>query len=281
MSVEHVEDVDRGTTYASALGKVDTAEFDDLSRIGDALERARVERAALHDAAAARQDELGKSLGDLQDRQTRDQAQLDAWGAIPIMGQSVLTAQQLADWFLSTGAVPKLAPGTTIDDVARFYVEEGDVENVRGDLAFTQAVIETGSFSVAAGNNYSGIGVCDSCTGGNSFATPATASERRSSCSATTPTPTAGASNLAYPPEPGLYGSDRERADHLYDSFFLKGKSPLWNQMGNGNWATDPTYAGKVVNLYDQIVQHSRPSSTAEATTGQPVEMSGSENSFL
>jgi len=35
---------------------------------------------------------------------------------------------------------------------------------VRGDLAFAQAVLETGSFGHALDNNYSGIGACDSCT---------------------------------------------------------------------------------------------------------------------
>jgi hypothetical protein len=38
------------------------------------------------------------------------------------------------------------------------------------------------------------------------------------------------------------------------DSFFLKGKVPLWNQMGHGNWATDPTYASKVLLIYFDMI---------------------------
>ena len=49
---------------------------------------------------------------------------------------------------------------------------EGQAEGVRGDLAFAQSIVETASFGVAAGSNYSGIGVCDSCTGGYAFPTP-------------------------------------------------------------------------------------------------------------
>ena len=29
---------------------------------------------------------------------------------------------------------------------------------------------------------------------------------------------------------------------------------PTWNLMGNGNWATDPTYASKVLVIYFDMV---------------------------
>ncbi|HEX6311173.1 MAG TPA: hypothetical protein VF152_06070, partial [Acidimicrobiia bacterium] len=35
-----------------------------------------------------------------------------------------------------------------------------------------------------------------------------------------------------------------------------KGKAPTWNVMGNGNWATDPAYAGKVLSLYNHMRAH-------------------------
>ena len=34
-----------------------------------------------------------------------------------------------------------------------------------------------------------------------------------------------------------------------FDLVTPKGKAPQWNQFGNGNWATDPTYAAKIWNL--------------------------------
>jgi hypothetical protein len=134
------------------------------------------------------------------------------------------------------------------------YVIEGKAEHVRGDLAFAQSVIETGGFSVAAGNNYSGIGVCDSCTGGYSFPTPLDGVRAQIQLLRNYADPDSRAGDLTNPPSPTLYGADAEKAAATYNSFFLKGKAPLWNDMGNGNWATDPTYAGKVILLFAQMV---------------------------
>ena len=170
------------------------------------------------------------------------------------MGQSALSGPQLAAWFKSTGAVPRLAPGTTIDDLAQLYVVEGGLEGVRGDLAFAQAVIETGYFSVAAGNNYAGIGVCDSCTGGYRFPTPLDGVQRADPTPAELRRPGQPRGQAANPPAPGLYGPDPRKAASLYDSFSLKGHAPLWNQMGRGNWATDPVYAGKVTGLFRKML---------------------------
>jgi hypothetical protein len=174
-------------------------------------------------------------------------------GGVPVMGDAVLHARQLAGWYRSTGAVAHLMPGTTIDDVTALYLQEGGDEGVRGDLAFAQAVIETGSFAVAAGNNYSGIGVCDSCTGGYAFPTPRDGVRAQIQLLRNYADPDSRAANLAHPPSPALYGADATKASRLYDTFFLKGKAPLWNQMGGGNWATDPTYAGKVIGLFNQM----------------------------
>lgn len=253
-SVRHIEDLDRGDTYTSAVTDVDTADLAGLQRIEDSLERARSDRATLRDDASRERDALADEQGKLAATRARDRQELDRWGAIPVMGDAVLTAAQLAAWYRSTGAVPRLSPGTTIDDLARIYIEEGDAEHVRGDLAFAQAIIETGSFAVAAGDNFSGIGVCDSCTGGNAFDSPRSGVRAQIQLLRNYADPDSRAENLAYPPEPGLYGSDAAKAARLYDTFFLKGEAPLWNLMGNGNWATDPTYAGKVVGLFNSMV---------------------------
>jgi hypothetical protein len=134
------------------------------------------------------------------------------------------------------------------------YIAEGRDENVRGDIAFAQSIIETGSFSVDAGNNYSGIGACDSCTGGLVFASPEDGVRAQIQLLRNYADPDSRAGNLDHSPVSGLYGDDSAQAARLYDTFFLKGKVPLWNQMGNGNWATDPTYARKVIDLYQRMV---------------------------
>jgi hypothetical protein len=66
--------------------------------------------------------------------------------------------------------------------------------------------------------------------------------------------PTSRAANLANPPSPTIYGTDPVAAASSYDTFFAKGRTPTWNVMGNGNWATDPGYSQKVLTVYFQMV---------------------------
>jgi hypothetical protein len=240
--------------YVNAALEVDDTQLSALTDLEQQLEAERTRRAQELDALKTTKAGLDADREALAQLQVREQALLDAWGAVPVMGESWLTPTQLADWYRSTGATPSLAPGTTIDDIARLYVIEGRAEGVRGDLAFAQAVIETGGFKVAAGNNFSGIGVCDSCTGGYGFPTPMDGIRAQIQLLRNYADPDSRASKLANPPSPTLYGTDPVKAAATYDSFFLKGKAPLWNVMGNGNWATDPTYAHKVIELFARLV---------------------------
>ena len=63
-----------------------------------------------------------------------------------IMGKSQATAEELAAYVIrKVGAsAPKLT--CSIYDLARYYIEEGEAEGVRGDIAFCQAIKETGFF---------------------------------------------------------------------------------------------------------------------------------------
>jgi hypothetical protein len=256
LDVESTAELHSAQHYVSSALLVDDKELQSLDDLEQRLESVRDERARqleeLH-RTKAQLDADRETLGQLQER---EQALLDKWGAVPVMGEAWLTPTQLADWYRSSGATPSLAVGTTIDDVARLYVIEGRSEGVRGDIAFAQAIIETGSFKVAAGNNYSGIGVCDSCTGGYGFPTPMDGIRAQIQLLRNYADPDSRASNLANAPSPALYGTDPVKAAATYDSFFLKGKAPLWNVMGNGNWATDPTYARKVIELFARFVAY-------------------------
>lgn len=95
---------------------------------------------------------------------------------MPIMGQSCLSAQQLTAWYKSSGHTAKLN-GVTIDQLAMAYLMEGWREGVRGDLAFVQAVVETGWFQYGGQvlwhqNNYAGIGATDGGAHGATFSSP-------------------------------------------------------------------------------------------------------------
>ena len=254
LDVEHISDLNQADQYAGATARIDAADVAELERVNGELEGALEQRTDRWNAVRQRHDDLLAEQQRLLDDDRAARDALNRWGAVPVMGISTLTPEQLAGWFASTGATPRLAAGTTIADVARFYVEEGDAEHVRGDLAFAQAIIETGSFAVAAGNNYSGIGVCDSCTGGYGFPTPRDGVRAQIQLLRNYADPESRAASLAYAPSPALYGANDDKATRLYDTFFLKGKAPLWNLMGGGNWATDPVYAGKVIGLYAQMV---------------------------
>jgi uncharacterized protein (DUF433 family) len=174
----------------------------------------------------------------------------------PVMGPTVLTVQEIAAWYRSTGASPRLSGGMSIDELAQFYVDEGTAENVRADFAFAQSYIETGGFRAGGSdNNFSGLGACDGCSGETRF--PAARdgvraqiqhlrnyADRRST-----------ASDLHNPPSPYWYGSDPSAAVRSFNTFFAKGWAPTWQMMGHGNWATDPNYASKVIGVYNRMIQ--------------------------
>ena len=188
-----------------------------------------------------RAQDLGATLADL--------------GGVPISGESALTPEQMTAFYLQSGQHANLPPGTAIGDLTRMYVEEGAAERVRGDLAFAQSMLETGSFGETRGNNYSGIGNCDSCGGqGLVFASPQEGIRAQIQLLRSYADPDSRAANLANPPVPALFGLDPASAAASYDGFFLKGKVPLWNDMGNGNWATSPTYAANVLGVYAKML---------------------------
>ena len=65
-------------------------------------------------------------------------------------------------------------------------------------------------------------------------------------------TPPTRASEHVTVPCASVVRSFTGRSIHGY--LFLKGAAPLWNEMGNGNWATDPYYAGKVLSTYAKML---------------------------
>lgn len=79
-----------------------------------------------------------------------------------IMGKAQATVSQMAAFCLSKNASPQL-PSCTVEELARMFIEEGEAEGVRGDVAFAQSLHETGYFKfggivLPTQNNYAGIG---------------------------------------------------------------------------------------------------------------------------
>jgi Mannosyl-glycoprotein endo-beta-N-acetylglucosaminidase len=254
LRVQHVVDLAAGEQYSNAAAIDGTRHLDQLNAVEAQLEQEQAQAAATRQALAEDELRLESSRSNLEAVRARDQALLDRVGAIPIMGDARLTAAQVAAWFHSTGQVAHLAGGTSIDDLATMYIQEGAAEHLRGDVAFAQAIIETGSFGHALDNNYSGIGACDSCTSEISFPTPRDGVRAQIQLLRSYADPSSRAALLANLPEPALFGGTPAAAAASYDSFSYKGSAPVWNVMGNGKWATDPDYATKVLEIYARMV---------------------------
>ena len=255
LSVDRVVDLSAGNHYAESVAVVDNSEIDRLEHLIDDLLNEREKRTNARDDLAATKTKLESQHGDLQASVDKVSADIDKLGGVPVLGPPTLTAPELAAWFKSTGQRAHLAGTTTIDDLADMYVQEGLDENVRGDLAFAQAVLETGSFGHALDNNFSGIGACDSCTSEFLFPTPRDGVRAQIQFLLNYADANSRAANLKHPPDPTLYSPDPVKAAFMFDTFFAKGDAPVWNIMGNGNWATDPLYAGKILKIFGSMLE--------------------------
>jgi hypothetical protein len=168
----------------------------------------------------------------------------------PVMGPNTLSATQILGWFNSRGYHPQLDPGVTMAALVDMFLQEGADEGVRGDFAFAQAIIETGGFAAAPANNFSGLGWCDSCTRGNRFPTPRDGVRAQIQLLLNYANPWSRTTGLHHPPSPYWWGADPTTAARNFDTYFAKGWAPTWRDMGHGNWATDPNYSGKVINVF-------------------------------
>lgn len=79
-----------------------------------------------------------------------------------IMGKAQVTAQQMALFCRSKNSTPQLT-SCSLEQLAEMFIEEGEAEGVRGDVAFAQSLHETGYFKfggivLPTQNNYAGIG---------------------------------------------------------------------------------------------------------------------------
>ena len=91
-----------------------------------------------------------------------------------ITGKAETTAEQMKAYIKAkNGNVPQ-----SVLDMVPLYLSEGEMENIRGDIAFAQSCLETGNFTFSGSavklsqNNFCGMGVTQNGMEGNSFDTP-------------------------------------------------------------------------------------------------------------
>ncbi len=96
-------------------------------------------------------------------------------GSLSIMGSPVATKEQCLRYLLSVNPSPNLL--VSPDKLVDYYYEEGTREGIRPDIAFAQALKETGYFRYGGAvqynqNNYCGLGSTSSSANGAYFSNP-------------------------------------------------------------------------------------------------------------
>lgn len=162
----------------------------------------------------------------------------DAW-QLTIAGQSVFTVEELQAWFRQWKVAPQASvPG---DELAKLYVEEGNLENIRGDVMLAQSIWETGTFSnrdTRLLNNFAGVGHCDTCSDGFAF----------------------GSARDGVRGQAQLLKSYVEVNPTLANPIVdrrLRGPAgccQTWNQL-TGVWATDGRYGPLILGLYEDMLE--------------------------
>jgi len=174
-----------------------------------------------------------------------------------ILGASMLTSDEIAAWFASTGhtantTVPiqqliadyasasqgsPATPGTPTTAATPAIPATG----VRFDLAFAQSVVETGYFSFPAygqltsnDNNFAGIGACDSCAHGWHF-------------------PDAQTGVSAQEELLEAYASPTKVDTHLIGNVGVGGCCPTWMALA-GKWASSTVYGISIMTVYQQML---------------------------
>lgn len=167
----------------------------------------------------------------------------------PVLGASLLTADQISAWYAASGVVSK-SP-TPVAELAARFIDEGQAQGVRGDIAFAQSMLETGYLRFGGivkptDLNFSGLGACDSCPRGLAFASAELGV--RAQIQHLYAYAAAGA-------DPNVLA--RPLADIRFTNVRPYGKAALWEQMGNGNWATGANYAEKVLGIWRSMLAFS------------------------
>jgi hypothetical protein len=158
-------------------------------------------------------------------------------GSPTILGPPAETVGNLTRWWDDTRRSQPTRLAMPIDDVIALYLSEGDAEGVRGDLAFAQAVHETGHFinSDTARNNFAGIAHYDHADTGRSF-----------------PDPLTGVRAHIQLLKKFAAGNDTPlaHADVAPDAI---SRATRWAQLAR-TWATAPDYWTKISGLYRSML---------------------------
>jgi hypothetical protein len=174
----------------------------------------------------------------------------------PVMGPSLLSAAQLAAWYHHNHSAAANLPAlhNDVQALAQIFIDEGRIYNVRGDIAFTQSMLETGWLSFpsngqipATFNNYAGLFAFNNRAHGTTCA----AETSPSRCFAT---PTIGVQyqiqllrGYADPASVNMPMLIRPPSGRI-------GVAPYWERFGGQQsplvWASAPNYGAYILGMY-------------------------------
>lgn len=170
---------------------------------------------------------------------------VDNKGKTPIVGKSIATAKQMEIFLLNRNKVPKLSVDPLT--LAKLFLEEGEIEGIRGDIAFCQSLKETGSFKygnlvLPEQNNYAGIGATNnSKVGKGAWFKDAREGVR------------AQIQHLkAYANKDSI---SKAIVDPRFDLVQPRGKAPNWEDL-NGYWAVPGNgYGESILSIYNELTK--------------------------
>jgi hypothetical protein len=178
--------------------------------------------------------------------------------ALAILGASRLNASQIVAWFAGRQPQPAGSYAATepVEALARYFVEEGAMEGVTGDVAFVQSIVETGWFRFGGAvpawkNNFAGIGATDA-NPGEAAAFPDARTGVRAQIQHLRAYADPTALTCTTPP------LSNPCVDPRFDRVLPKGRAPLWVQLGNGNWASSPSYGTDIGARYQEALAYHR-----------------------
>lgn len=165
-----------------------------------------------------------------------------------IMGKSTVTVDQMVKFYKNSGkkypSIYKDKGAKNIKKFCEILLDECEKEGVRAEVIFAQVCLETGYLSfggqVSAGQcNFSGLGATDDGAAGATFKDVRTGLR-------------AQVQHLkGYASKDGL---NQKCVDPRFQYLtHRRGTTPYVQNLGNGNWATDPNYASKLMTLIKKM----------------------------
>jgi len=249
------------TTYSqAALGSLQRRVREARDRLDQRtaeLDTARASRHGLDDDVAAATDSLSgaeRTAAAVAEAGTASVAKAQDLGqdllapgleGPTVLGDSAVGAADMAAFAMARG---RPDPSIDMTALAGYYLAEGQAEGVRGDIAFAQSILETGTFSFAGSkvhptdNNYAGIGACDSCGGGTGYPTPELGVRAQVQLLRIYATKDLTTKDLGHPPA----GRPPEKVG-------VRGCCDTWMRL-SGKWATGTGYGVKILELYNQML---------------------------